>query len=442
LFLCLILGGSAQAIWGNMLLQLLGIAIIAWAAIARSDEPIATPARHLLILAALAIALVALQLVPIPASVWPAFGGRRMIASGYPLLGLPTPAFPISLTPYDSLDSLLASIPPLAMVCAIVRLKAYRPSWLAAALVAGTLAGVLLGVAQVGSSDPESSPWYLYHETNFGSAVGFFANANHMALLLVIALPFVAAILAAARRANIQRFSALVAMVIGAMLVIVVGILLNRSFAGYGLGLAVLVASLLIVIPGRSVLRPVVAVAAALLLVAALTVIARSAVGSMKWNEEATTSVQSRQAMLATTSRAISDFMPLGSGLGSFRQVYSLYEDPGQVTNTFVVHSHDDYAELVLELGIPGVILMFLFLVWWVRAVWSVWRSPEVGPYARAASIASAAILAHSLVDFPLRTEALSACFAMCLALLADRRGAPPPKDPSDLRPTRHFVLR
>ena len=35
LFLCLMLGGSAQGIWGNALLQLIGLAIIAWSAAAR-----------------------------------------------------------------------------------------------------------------------------------------------------------------------------------------------------------------------------------------------------------------------------------------------------------------------------------------------------------------------------------------------------------------------
>ena len=57
------------------------------------------------------------------------------------------------------------------------------------------------------------------------------------------------------------------------------------------------------------------------------------------------------------------------------------------------------------------------------------------------AVVASAAILAHSLVDFPLRTAAISAAFGMCLALVADRR-PPQVADASDLRPTRHFVLR
>jgi O-antigen ligase len=177
------------------------------------------------------------------------------------------------------------------------------------------------------------------------------------------------------------------------------------------------------------------------LVVAAVGALEVTSIGSSKFGNEATTSVESRKAILATTTTAMSDFLPFGSGLGSFRQVYHLYERPEQVTNTYVVHVHNDYVELALELGLAGMILIALFLAWWAVAVWRVWRTAEAGPFARAASIASAAILVHSLVDFPLRTAAISASFAMCLALLADRR-APRPKDSSDLRAARHVVIR
>jgi O-antigen ligase len=142
-----------------------------------------------------------------------------------------------------------------------------------------------------------------------------------------------------------------------------------------------------------------------------------------------------------TTGKAIRDFMPLGSGLGSFVKVYRLYESPDAVTNEYVIHAHNDYVELVLELGAGGVILLLFFLAWWAVQCLAVWRKGEGGPWARAASIASAAVLVHSIVDFPLRTAAISACFAMCLALLADRRAPTRPGKP-DLRPTRHIVIR
>src|SRR5438067_320017 len=149
LLLCLILGGSAQGIWANMLLQLLGLAILAWAALAPAGEPLVAPARQLLILAAIAIAIVGIQLVPLPPTLWPHLAGRAPIANGFRILGVGMPALPLSLTPYASIDSLLGLIPPLALFCAIVRLKAYRTGWLATVLLVGTVAGILLGALQV-----------------------------------------------------------------------------------------------------------------------------------------------------------------------------------------------------------------------------------------------------------------------------------------------------
>ena len=103
-------------------------------------------------------------------------------------------------------------------------------------------------------------------------------------------------------------------------------------------------------------------------------------------------------------------------------------------------HAHNDYLELILELGLPGAVLIAAFLAWWAVAAWRAWRYPDAGPFARAASIATAALLAHSLVEFPLRTAALSACFAMGLALLVERR--PRATERADLRPARHLELR
>ena len=304
LFLCLIIGGSGQGIWANMLLQLLGVVILAWAALAPAEEPLLPPARQLLMLAAIAVAIVALQLVPLPPALWPHLAGREPIADGYRILAMPLPALPLSLTPYGSLNSLLGLIPPLAMFSAIVRLKAYRLGWLAAALLAGTVAGILLGALQVANSDFASSPWYLYEESNFGVATGFFANANHMAILLVIALPFLAAILGAARSTNKQRNWAIMAMVAGLGLVIVAGIILNGSLAAYGLSLPVAVTSALLVLPQKRSLRVGAFVLAALLLVGVLGAIATSATRTGALGQEAATSVQSRQEMLAAAQTA------------------------------------------------------------------------------------------------------------------------------------------
>lgn len=440
LFACLILGGSAQGIWENMILQLAGIGIIAWAALDRG-EGIARPAKQLLLIAVATIAVVAVQFIPLPASVWAHLGPRQQVADGFRALGMRIPSEPLSLTPAAGLSALLATIPSLAMVCAMVRLRAYRPLWLAVALVAGTVAGIGLGAMQVASSNVELSPWYLYSDTSTGKAVGFFANADHMATLLVMSFPFVAATVAAGRTASMQRYSALIAIAAGLWMVLVVGIALNGSLAGYGLALPVIVASLLIILPAGSRFKLWIVGLAVLLVLGSVVALETTSIGSGRIGAHATSAAESRGEIFATTSRAARDFMPFGSGLGSFRTVYQLYEKADQVTSDYVVHAHNDYAEVALELGLAGVVLILAFLLWWTIAVWRAWRTAEAGPFARAAAIASAAVLIHSLVDFPLRTAAISACFGMCLALLADSRAAPP-KEKAQLRRSRHVEFK
>jgi O-antigen ligase len=442
LFACLLLGGSAQGIWQNMLLQLGGLAILGWAALDRADEPLARSATQLLLIAIAGLAFVAVQMMPLPPDVWEQLGPRTKIAQGFAALGIARPWQPISLEPASGLDASLKIIPPLALFCAIVRLKAFRAKLLAAALIAGALAGVLLGTLQVASGDPVNSHWYLYDQTNPGKAVGFFANADHMATLLVATIPFIAAAVAAGAGRSLQRRAALLASGAAIGLILVIGVALNGSLAGYALAPAVLAASALIVLPRHSRLRLWALIGAALLLLGAVFALQVTPIGSARVGEHARSAVQSRGEILSTTSRAVADFMPTGSGLGSFRSVYQLYERPDQVTSIYVVHAHNDYAEIALELGVPGIILMLLFFAWWIPEVRSAWRHGERGGFVKAASIASAAILVHSVVDFPLRTAAISACFAMCLALLADRRTQPARQEPQDLRPARHLVIR
>jgi O-antigen ligase len=88
-----------------------------------------------------------------------------------------------------------------------------------------------------------------------------------------------------------------------------------------------------------------------------------------------------------------------------------------------VNHAHSDVVEIVLETGVPGLLLILGFLLWWSRRAFSIWMLDErPDPFARAAVIASAAVIAHSFVDYPLRTAAISSVFAVCLALMAQPR--------------------
>lgn len=440
LILCLVLGGSAQGIWANAILQLMAIGIIAWAALDRQSTVVPRAARQLGLIAALGLLLVALQLVPLPPSLWTALPGRATIADGFMLLGVSPGWLPLSLSPYDSIATIAAFLPPLAMLIAVVKLGC-RSSWLALAIVAATAAAVLLGALQVASEASPQSPWYFYRHTNFGVATGFFANSNHMATLLLVAIPFVAALGTGAGKwtDDPRKRSAVIAVISGSLVMILVGIGLNGSLAAYGLTLPVSIASLLLIVRPRSRWVSSSALGLGLLSLVSFVLLIASPINERFVPAGAATSVSTRQEMLEHGVKAATTYAPVGAGLGTFGTVYRLFEDPSAVGRVYVDHAHNDYLELAVELGVPGIALILLFLGWWGRAAWQVGRSQAFDHYAAAGAISSATILVHSAVDYPLRTAAVGALFATSLALMIVSRRSADGK--TDLRPTRHLVI-
>lgn len=122
--------------------------------------------------------------------------------------------------------------------------------------------------------------------------------------------------------------------------------------------------------------------------------------------------------------------MPVGSGLGTFVSVYALFEKPEDtMVNAYANHAHNDYLELWLETGIPGMALAGCFLAWFFARVVQIWkpsahRSADIDVLlCRAAALSGLLILVHSFVDYPLRTSALMGLFAFICAVLADPPG-------------------
>jgi O-antigen ligase len=439
LLLCLIFGGaSAAGGWSNLALQLIGLGLIFWAVAARPSTPPSTAARDGMAILVLVLFLFAVQLVPLPPALWTHLPGRAPVVEGFRLLNRPLPWLPLSLEPYRTLSAGFWLIPAAATYLAMVRLGAFRAAWLAWAVAAVTLVSVTLGALQIVGG--EESQWYFYRITNHGAMVGFFANANHLATLLVSTIPFLAAIYLAARggHGSVQKSSALLVILIGTLLVVFVGIGVNTSLAGIGLSVPVLGATLLMFY-ARKRPPPVWApVLIGLLLVASVATVMSSPFENNLTTARADDE-DSRRLTYARTLDAATDYFPFGSGIGTFQQVYRQHEDPAKTDNTYMNHAHSDYVELALETGLPGYVVLALFLLWWARRAIAVWRPEDPDVYARAASIASAAILAHSLVDYPLRTAAIGAVFAMCCGLMSHarshrRRGGPAPDEGSDAR--------
>lgn len=438
LLLCLVLGGSGQGVAGNALLQLVAIAIIGGSLLWPSPHRASGAGRPLLVTAGLAVLLVLVQLVPLPPALWTALPGRGFVERGFRLLGEPLPWMPISLAPHATLAAGLALLPPLAVLVGMLVGGAYRRSWSVAAVLLGTLASILLGVLQVTSPANTVSPWYLYKFSSFGLAVGFFSNANHMAALLLVALALLVGLVASLRRraSSARAKGAVLLLAMSGAVVLLIGVVLNRSLAVLLLGGPVVLASAAIVL-GSKWRRAAAATAVAGLV--AITVIYTTSLPDRLFASNAT-SFALRHEMWSNTIEAFGQHWALGSGVGTYPVVYPQLEDQAAVSSVYSNHAHNDYLEFALETGVPGVLLLGAFLWWWARRALSAWRGPSTNPYAQAAAIASGAILIHSFVDYPLRTAALSAVTAFCLALMAEPRTRPR-ASADDLWPTRHATV-
>ncbi|HEY0117082.1 MAG TPA: O-antigen ligase family protein [Allosphingosinicella sp.] len=423
LALCILFGGaSAEGDGPALILQLGAIMILFWALLVR-PQMMQPSARRLqwFMLAMLAVLL--LQLVPLPPGVWQALPGRERIAQGYQVLGLPLPWLPLSLAPYETALRLLWILPPLSLCVAIVRLGAYRSSVIAWVIVGMAALSTLVGALQVAGG--VDSGWYLYRVTNRGTAVGLFANRNHLATLLLCAIPFLAALAVRSRSsARSYKKSAGTMVLLGTLaLLMLFGLAINTSLAGLGLAVPVTGASLLLLWTRQRRVPIWAPIVGGVLTALAVAAVFLAPLGNNLTSAGVADDSQSRYNAIGITIQAGNDYFPIGSGAGTFVNIYRLYEEPERVEPIYMNHAHSDFAEIYLETGVLGLLVLIAFLIWWGGRTLQVWRADgRSDPFTRAATIATGAIIAHSLVDYPLRTTAIAAIFAVALALMTEAR--------------------
>ena len=417
LTLVLLLGGaSAAGFIGNFLIQVLGAGLIGFCLSRPSWSPEAAdfPWRRLL---AAWLALIVVQLVPLPPAIWSSLPGRQAVAQGFALLDQPLPWLPLSLDPWGTIASLAWWLPAFALLLAMARSDAPRGQHVAQLLAVVAALSIAISAMQ-----RASGAFYFYRITNYGMGTGFFANSNHQASFLLITLALWGASQASAPPPGVRadRRQAGQALYWGVVLLLVIGVLLSNSLAGVGLLLPVLGGLALIAVKQRAFDRRLV------IGVIAATVVLAIAYGVFFWRDVSLAPAggghnRSRLDYLVTSWPAIRDSLPFGWGLGSFSEIYQWYEPAASLNSSYANHAHDDLWELILETGVFGLIPLALFLAWW--APWSVrlWKNRTINPFACGASLATAAVLAHSLVDYPLRTAAVSSLFAVCCMFMLRR---------------------
>jgi hypothetical protein len=145
---------------------------------------------------------------------------------------------------------------------------------------------------------------------------------------------------------------------------------------------------------------------------------------------------QARLCTYASTAKAVWDNWPLGSGFGSFADVFPAYRS-AQCSGIEGVWdaAHDSYLEGALGLGIAFVAVLAVALVTLVWALVTGLRERRKHRFAPVIGLASLLVVAlHSLIDFSLQIPGnalfFAALLAACLTLsLGERTSAKPTSD-------------
>lgn len=390
-------------------------------------------------LAGLAL-VIAIQLIPLPPTLWLSLPGRAHYAEAAAAAGLAQPWRPITLTPDLTWNSLLALIPPLAALYGFAALREDQRAALLPILIGIACVSAIMGIIQITGS--ANGPAYFYRIRHEGSADGFFANRNHQATLLALGFPMLRMWTLLAPAGGRQRWSRqLVAAAIGLFLISM--ILVTGSRAGMAMAaVGIVCAYLLAPIERRERARrgkwariSVIAMWAAPVLVAGAAIFFGRALSVERLVGADILLQEQRVQNTPLMIRMVGDFLPFGTGFGSFDPVFRGFEPDSSLGPTYFNRAHNELIELALTGGIPALIVLIAFLIWWGRssvANFLPYRGRSArAMFARLGAVMILMLFLASLVDYPLRTPLMSVVFAFACGWLVERQKGQRSRDQS-----------
>lgn len=438
MLLFLIGGGSRADISSLVLVRPIAVVLCAWWAL-RLDGAALKANRWFFFFAAATFALGFIHLIPLPPAMWRALPGREIVSQIDSVAGLGDVWRSLTLAPTAATNAMWSLFVPLAAGLGMANLSATeRRAILPVVLVMAT---VSLAVSLLQIFAPGAGFLWFYRITNSGSPVGLFANRNHNAVFLASVVPLVVAwaiALGAEQRAAFKRALAAVFIVMVAIVELVSG-----SRSGIIVFAAAICASALllpvswtpkrrtahtlpkwILSPRRTAMIALAVFAPLAALFGARTMTDTNALARL--TDSGTGDF--RPVIWEQTWSHIVEYLPFGSGLGSFVEAYRLGERPSDIMPSYINHAHNDFLEIALTTGIPGILLLAAFLAFLAWKAALAWRmSPTPGSHVRFARAASASIgvlVAASFVDYPIRTPSIVAFFVIAVFwLLSPRAG-------------------
>lgn len=423
LSLAFVFGGASR---GNplstMAIELVGVTLLVatvWSRVSAGDGRIDRLATALL---GIIFVISALQLVPLPPEVWTTLPGRREVVETLRIAGIEPGWAPLSLDPEATFRALLWLVPAGALFLAVSGLDPPARFWLAGIILALCIASLILGGLQITDRDGGLFASPAGGRTDL--PIGFFANRNHQGVAMAAALPFAAALAAIWGSASSRRTRA-ANIVFGSLVaLLIVGVLVTRSRAALTLVGPALIASVGIfwAASGAGRLRwrtaSIIGVATAIFALAA-----QFAIGAVFDRFETLAEGDGRFDIWPSIIKASANVGPVGAGLGTFVPIYRAWEPLNLTGPNFVNHAHNDYLELWLETGLFAPVALVVIFLWLGRTCLRTWLEPMTisSILARAGIVAIFILLAHSVGDYPLRTQALACMFAFAAAFLTSR---------------------
>ncbi|WP_380787434.1 O-antigen ligase family protein [Sphingomonas sp. R86521] len=409
-------GGSPYAPVQQMVVELGGVVALGWFFSRGWRAPRGRSITGALVLIAALFLLIILQTIPLPPSVWHALPGRGIVVGVLGAVGAPRSWQPLSLDPAATRTAGYFLIPPVAMFVGTLHLDRDAQLKLLVLIVAAALVSAILAMIQA-----QDAMWLtLYDTPNPTKGKGIFANKNHNAVMLVLAIPL-AALVGRTTTMLRQRKTQIVAtgIVIAVLAVSVAGCL---SRAGLTL-LPLALASCVPLLGGWGLVRqhPRITIALAVVLLVGLVVIAQSSI-AQETLDRFGASREGRYVFWPDVLTAIRQFLPWGSGFGTFVPVFRMTESLNAVHQTYTNHAHSDFMEIVLEAGVAGLVLLLGFIMWLAATAWRRLHgrmgTSDFAPMLTA-FVGIGLLLAASIVDYPLRTLLLACVFAVLAAMLA-----------------------
>lgn len=411
---------SGKTAFANLLLEsvgliLLGVSVFVPALASRIHKPV-------LIFLLISVGSASLYLLPVPTIQWESLPGRDFYAPVIDWLQQQNskPDLAVSLIPGETMLALLSLLAPVAVFLVAIGSNAERLKILIAIFLG--IAGIeaALGLIQYASGNPD---FYFGITPNGKSAQGTYLNRDHFAAFMEMALPITIGLtLYTLGRQEQQHHTPddswiklHETLVFGSlMLLILLGGIFSRSRAGVFLSIvAVLLSSLAFArhIGGRqsvgitTVFGTIAAgIATSIGLVPVLNrFVAQDPLEDARWT------------IAQHTIEGIKTFFPLGSGPGTFPDIYRAFQPIDQMK--FINNAHNDYLELLFEMGLAGAFIIASFLALYLYGWVKLWgqRWDRLHFLQVAAGISIFLLLLHSFVDFNLHTPANMIFFAfMC----------------------------